>query len=76
MGRHSLETPGRKKKDPATSGVGILNVVSGDLNDANATAKFGYQPMVDLFSLLSVDYCYEAKRRHQEIESGSQAARS
>lgn len=30
--------------------------------------------MVDLFSLPSVDYRYEAKRRHQEIESGSQAA--
>lgn len=38
--------------------------------------KKNRQHMVDLFSLPSVDYRYEAKRRHQEIESGSQAARS
>lgn len=39
MGRHSLDTPGRDKKDPATTGVGILNVVSGVLNVATATVK-------------------------------------
>ena len=39
MGRHSLDTPGRKKKDPATTGTAILNVVSGVLNVATATVK-------------------------------------
>lgn len=38
MGR-PLDTPGRKRKDPATTGVGILNVVSGVLNAATATVK-------------------------------------
>lgn len=38
-GKHSLSTPGRKKEDPATTGVGIHNVVSGVLNVATATVK-------------------------------------
>lgn len=39
MGRHSLDTHGRKKKDPATRRTEILNLVSGVLNVATATVK-------------------------------------
>ncbi|MEM5985676.1 hypothetical protein CYJ44_005865 [Corynebacterium hesseae] len=39
MGKHSLDTPGRKRKDPATKGTVILNLVSGVLNVATATVK-------------------------------------
>lgn len=42
MGKHSLDTPGRKRKDPATKGAAILNLVSGVLNVATATVKFVY----------------------------------
>lgn len=40
MGKHSLDTPGRKRKDPATKGAAILNLVSGVLNVATAIVKF------------------------------------
>ena len=38
MGKHSLDTPGHKRKDPATKGAAILNLVSGVLNVVTATA--------------------------------------
>ena len=39
MGRHSLDTPGHKRKDPATKGAAILNLVSGVLNVVTATVR-------------------------------------
>ncbi len=39
MGKHSLDTPGRKRKDPATKGAAILNLVSGVLNVVTATVR-------------------------------------
>ena len=39
MGRHSLEAPGRKRKDPATKGAAILNLVSGVLNVVTVIVK-------------------------------------
>ncbi|MBG9329549.1 hypothetical protein I4J35_12395 [Corynebacterium belfantii] len=39
MGKHSLDTPGRKRKDPATKGTAVLNLVSGVLNVVTATVK-------------------------------------
>ncbi len=40
MSKHSLDTPGRTRKDPATKGAAILNLVSGVLNVATAIVKF------------------------------------
>ena len=40
MGKHSLDTPGRKGKDPATKRTAILNLVSGVLNLVTAIVKF------------------------------------
>lgn len=40
MGKHSLDTPGRKRKDSATKGAAILNLVSGVLNVVTAIVKF------------------------------------
>ena len=39
MGKHSLDTPGRKRKDPATKGAAILNLVSGVLNVVTVIVK-------------------------------------
>ena len=39
MGKHSLDTPGRKRKDPATKGAAILNLVSGVLYVVTATVR-------------------------------------
>ena len=39
MGKHSLDTPGRKRKDPATKGAAIRNLVSGVLNVVTATVR-------------------------------------
>ena len=37
MGKHSLDTPGHKRKDPATKGA--ANLVSGVLNVVTATVR-------------------------------------
>ena len=39
MGKRSLDTPGRKRKDPAAKGAAILNLVSGVLNVVTATVR-------------------------------------
>lgn len=39
MGKHLLDTPGRKRKDPATKGAAILNLVSGVFNVVTATVR-------------------------------------
>ena len=40
MGKHSLDTPCHKGKDPATKRTAILNLVSGVLNLVTAIVKF------------------------------------